>query len=73
MAIKDWHIGQLVVLLVGGLSATGVAVLFLSGEISGSLTSGTEVTVRQVSLGILILVPLTLLLVTWKWFGGQKK
>ena len=67
MAIRDWHVGQLCVLWVGGL---------LWEAVGYSLADSTCYTVPCLIIGGIIvlgvlLIPPALLVVTWKWFGGR--
>ena len=64
MAIRDWHPGQLGVLWVGG---AGLEWVFYS------LSEDIGTALNIIIVIGLIVIPLVLLIVTWKWFGGRPR
>ena len=66
MAICDWHLGQLVVLWVGGAGLDLVLWLAFFDE-NVRIPQAVSIIVLLVVLGI----PVALLIATWKWFGGR--
>jgi len=72
--IADWHVGQLLVVWVGVLFISGLAMV---GAVAVTELRDVSVTLHNILLvvffAIPILVLLSLLIVTWKWFEGRKK
>jgi hypothetical protein len=64
VAIRDWHPGQLAVLWIGGFFAAWVAYQFNIG--------GSRSVKWVTAFAFLVAIPVGLLVITWKWFGGRR-
>jgi len=71
MAIRDWHSGQLVVLWVGGAFWEGVCYALGIFEENVERLSHLGVVIIGGLQLISIVIPMILLIVTWKWFGNR--
>jgi hypothetical protein len=69
MAIKRWHAGKIVMLWAWGAALVLVDLQALK-EFRQFLTE--HVLVGFTFLALLLLVPLTLSVVTWRWFSGKE-
>jgi hypothetical protein len=69
MAIKTWHVGKIVMLW-----AWGIAVIFVDLHLLQQFKSFlTEHVLTGFSvLAILLLVPLALSILTWRWFSAKE-
>ena len=70
MAIRDWHLGQLVVFWVGGLLLAWLFYLIAKSIYDDPPNLLVEIVGLIFVIGLLV-VPAALLIVTWKWFGGR--
>lgn len=59
MAVRDWHVGQVAVLWVVAAVVTASAWPWIQ--------------VDPVALAVLLVVDVPVLVLTWRWFGGQPK
>ena len=78
MAIKNWHVGQIVLCWVAGC----LVLLFFVLPILFSIVSGPMDTTSPFAfllilliflLFVLVSLPIVLCILTWKWFSGREK
>jgi len=65
MAIKRWHYGKLVVLWAWGGIITLVIVR--------NLESTNNYLLGFLLIGLVIIIPFILSIITWKWLSGKEK
>ena len=63
MAIKDWHIGKIVLVWLAGLGIGGPLFGFAVGDLNPF---------TALLLGVAVALLVTPLVVIWKWFSGRE-
>jgi hypothetical protein len=64
MAIRNWHGGKILLLWVWGIVVSGVVLKILEG---------TRDFVRGfILIGAIIVIPMILSVITWKWLSGKE-
>jgi hypothetical protein len=66
MAIKEWHVGKVILLWAWGLVLCMLALQDLKGIPKGNFVHGFMV------IGALLAIPITLSVITWKWLSGKE-
>jgi hypothetical protein len=64
MAIRRWHVGKIVLLWAWGI--------FLSVGVIQVVVRTTNFVPGFLLIGVLLAIPLTLSVITWKWLGGKE-
>lgn len=65
MAIKNWHIGKIILLWVWG-----ILLAFLGFNI---LESVEHFVVGYILIGLILGIPFIISVITWKWLSGKEK
>jgi len=74
MAIKNWHVGKIVLCWIAGLVLIGLSIFLLNDLLYHSeLSPILEFIIGLLLLALLVGSPLFLFVVTWKWFSGRER
>jgi len=74
MAIKNWHIGKIVLCWVAGLFMMFLGFAFLSQPASDALDTGFGMALLMlIGATTFVGLPIFLFVVTWKWLSGREK
>ena len=65
MAIRNWHVGKVVLLWVWGVVLCTVIIQILSRT--------TNFVWGFILIGVLLIILITLSVITWKWFSGKEQ
>jgi hypothetical protein len=66
MAIRNWHVGKIVLLWVWASVLCGVLVQAIKGLAHEQFVTGF------IFIGLFIVIAVVMSVVTWKWFSGKE-
>ena len=69
MRIKTWHVGKIVLLWAWG-TAVIIVDLYLQKEYVAALTE--HVLIGFALLSLLLIIPISLSILTWRWLSGKE-